>query len=242
MTADPFALHPNLRDLIQDPATSDFRSLSTAGVMERLQCNGMPTDWLRSDTERETLRRAFLSGLSGDLWVFAYGSLMWDPGLHFSQVRRAHVPGYARRMILRDVNGARGTPEAPGLMAALDHGPEGCDGLVFRIDAGLVEAETTVLWQREMIGRGYIPVMVPADTFNGPVTCMTFIADHSADSMVAGLTREEQVRYIATGAGFIGTSLDYLRGIARHFEVLGIDDQAVSSLLAEAEAVAISLA
>lgn len=242
MTVDPFALHPNLRDLILDSATSEFRSLTTAGVAERLQSNGMSTDWLRSDTEREALRRAFLKGHSGDLWVFAYGSLMWDPALHFSQVRRAHVPGYARRMILRDINGGRGTPEAPGLMAALDHGPEGCDGLVFRLDADRVEAETTVLWQREMIGHAYSPAMVPATTRDGPVTCLTFIADHTADSMDADLTRAEQVRYIATGAGFLGTSLEYLQGIARQFKALGIDDPAVSSLLAEAEALAISLA
>ena len=32
-----------------------------------------------------------------DLWVFAYGSLMWNPGFHFGEVRRACLPGLLAR-------------------------------------------------------------------------------------------------------------------------------------------------
>ncbi len=242
MSDDPFLYHPGLRDLIIDPAHSAFRGLTTASVRERVEAKGYSTAWLRTDAEREALRHAFLADWAGDMWVFAYGSLMWDPGIHFTQVRRAHMPGYARRFILRDVNGGRGTPEAPGLMAALDHGVEGCDGLAFRIDAAQVDAETTVLWQREMIGAGYIPIVAPAQTEAGTIPCVAFLADHAADSIVAGLSRAEQVRCLATGEGFLGTSLDYLRGIHRHFAALRIEDPHVSGLLTEAEALAAHLA
>ena len=236
MTQNAFADHPELRDLIIDPEVSDFRQLSSDSVRAQLIEVGLDTGWLYSDEVREAMRREFMAGLSGDLWVFAYGSLMWNPALRFSSVLRAHLPGHVRRFILRDTQGARGTPDAPGLMAALDTGPQGCDGLAFLIPQDRVEAETRILWQREMIGPGYIPVIVPAISALGQIDCLTFLADHDAPLIAGDLTRAEQVRFVATGQGFLGTSIDYLRNIARHFEALGIIDDEVTSLLADAEA------
>jgi cation transport protein ChaC len=66
------------------------------------------------DDTREGLRRAALAGHEGDLWVFGYGSLIWDPALEFAEVRRAFAPNHRRRFILEDIYGGRGTPTAPG--------------------------------------------------------------------------------------------------------------------------------
>lgn len=168
-----------------------------------------------------------------DLWVFAYGSLMWDPGFHFAEVRRAALPGHARRFILRDIYGGRGTPEAPGLMAALD-AVEGqtCDGLVFRIAQPHVEAESQQIWKREMIAPAYTPVMVPVSFGDQQVQALTFVADHEAELIAPAITRAEQVSCLLTGGGFLGTSLEYLENIATHFDVLGIRDDEVVGLLA----------
>ena len=76
-----------------------------------------------SNEEREATRHEILSGRrDADLWVFAYGSLMWDPAFLFEEVRRADVSGYARRFCLQDEIGGRGSRDAPGLMSALDRG------------------------------------------------------------------------------------------------------------------------
>lgn len=235
MTPDPFSHHPELRDLIIDPQTSEFRSLSNEGVRAQLSEVGLGADFLYTDEVREAKREAFFQGFDGDLWVFAYGSLMWNPALMFSQVHRAHLPGHIRRFILRDTLGGRGTPDAPGLMAALDTGPGGCDGLAFLIPHDRVEAETKILWQREMIGPGYLPVFLDAQTDAGPIRCHTYLADHSATLIASDISRAEQIRYLATGCGILGTSLEYLRNIARHFQALGIEDPEVTSLLHEAE-------
>jgi glutathione-specific gamma-glutamylcyclotransferase len=170
-----------------------------------------------------------------DLWVFAYGSLMWDPGIVFAEVRRAFVPGNARRFILRDIHGARGTRETPGLMAALDEG-SGCEGLAFRIDREHVDGETERLWRRERIGPGYIASFVDAELSDGRVSALTFVADHDAEVIASTLTRAEQVHCFATGTGFLGTSLQYLENIAAHFEALGIHDDDVVALLRETKA------
>ena len=160
--ADPFSHHPELRDRIADPLTSPSRSLTTAKLATLMQSRGLPADWWYADSVREAERGDTLAARRDtDLWVFGYGSLMWDPGVRFEEVRRAHLPGYARRFILKDIYGGRGTVDAPGLMVALDKG-SGCDGLAFRISRANLDEETEVLWRRERIGPAYMPVFVHA--------------------------------------------------------------------------------
>ena len=174
--------------------------------------------------------------------MFGYGSLMWDPGFHFAEVRRAFLPGFARRFILKDTRGGRGTPDRPGLMVALDPDPDGpgCHGLALRIAAERVERESYFLWKRERIGSAYNEAWIIADSDHGPVRAMTFVADHGSDLIDAGLTFDQQVTCCATGAGFLGSSLDYIRSIAAHFAELRIEDPDVARLLAAAEAAAAS--
>ena len=180
---------------------------------------------------------AALREIREPVWIFAYGSLMWDPAICFAEVRRAHVAGYARRFILKDTFGARGTPAAPGLQAALDIG-EACDGLAFRIPRDTIEEETGYLWRREFIAPAYRPVVVAATTAAGPIEALAAVADHAAAIIRPDLTRAEQVRYLATGAGILGTSLQYIETLAAQFAALGIDDPEVTSLLAEVRACA----
>ena len=234
--ADPFLHHPELRDRIVDPLQSPSRALTTAKFAAMARARGLPLDWWYSDSEREAERSRILAGCrDADLWVFGYGSLMWDPAFRFAEVRRAHVTGHARHFILKDTYGGRGTVDAPGLMVALDEGAR-CDGLAFRIAREHIEEETKVLWQRERIGPAYVPVFLEAVTAQGAIVALTFVADHGAALIDAGLTWLQQVEYCATGAGFMGTSLDYLRNIARQFAALGIEDDEVSQLLRDSEA------
>jgi cation transport protein ChaC len=232
---DPFVHHPELRGEIADPLQSSFRSFTTARLAEKMRELGLPVNWWHSDEAREALRAESLAGhRDADLWVFAYGSLMWDPAFRFAEVRRARVPDHARRFILKDTYGARGTFDAPGLMAALDRGP-GCDGLLFRIERDHVEEETEVLWRREQVGPAYTAAFVAAEASGESITALTFVADHAAEMIDAELTRDEQIRFLATGTGFLGTSLDYLKNIQLKFEALGIHDEEVATLLRDTE-------
>jgi cation transport protein ChaC len=232
---DPFAHHPELRDLIADPETSFFRNFSVERVIEQFPQMEAHRDWPYTDTQREALRSATLSGHSGDLWVFGYGSLMWDPALRFAEVRRARVADHARRMILVDWRGGRGTEDAPGLMAALDEGP-GCDGLAYRIPADTVDSETEILFRREMVAPGYHARFVEAVLDDGPVRALAFVADHSVPDIQTELSTVDQIRFIATGSGFLGSSRDYLANIVEHFEALGIHDEDCVSLLQSVDA------
>jgi cation transport protein ChaC len=48
------------------------------------------------------------------------------------------------------------------------------------------------------------------------------------------MTRDEQVRCIATGSGFLGSSLEYVENLESHFHALGVRDPEISDLLADA--------
>lgn len=234
-TDDPYHRHPRLRSLIRAPETSFFRGFRPSSMIETLIKNGLPRDWLCPDATLEAARQAAFADFEGDLWVFGYGSLMWDPAIHFAEVRRAQVVGYTRKFCLVDRMGERGTPQAPGIMAGLDTGAH-CDGLAFRIRAADIARETPDIWNREMCIPAYRPACVPADTAHGAIKVLTFVADRSSSIIDANLPRADQIRFAATGAGFLGTSLDYLVNLAAHFDAMNIGDPNLTDLLAEARA------
>jgi glutathione-specific gamma-glutamylcyclotransferase len=235
LPADAFAHHPELRGKIADPLTSYFRTFSVEKILTQNPHLAGTLDWVRNDVDREQTRAEALSlHDGGDLWIFAYGSLMWDPGFCFSEIRRASVTGYARAFILLDDRGGRGTKSAPGLMAALDAGA-GCEGLAFRIAANDIDTETEILWRREMLGHAYVPTFIETAINGAPQRCLTFTANHAEATIVPGIAREDQVRCIATGQGFLGTSKAYLENIVSQFALLGIVDEACTNLLDEVE-------
>lgn len=232
--SDPFRHHPGLRALIKPAEESFFRDFQPAHLDARMSEMGVPFPWRYSEDEREHYRQIALADRwDQDLWVFAYGSLIWDPGIRFAEVRRAFVPDHARRFILVDTLGGRGTADRPGLMAALDPGP-GCHGLVFRVAAADLDEETRILWKRERLLRTYHETYVTALTDHGPVQALAFTADHGSDSIQPDLPRRTQVEYLATGTGFLGSSLDYIGNLARHFSQMRIADPEMALLLEDA--------
>lgn len=233
---DPFRHHPGLRDKITPPEDSFFRDIHPDQIHALLVEHGARTDDLYSEREIEALRTRFLdTHLDGDLWVFAYGSLMWDPAFDFAEIRRARAHDHERRFILKDTKGGRGTAKAPGLMAALDEG-KGCDGLAFRIPAEQVARETRRIWFREQIGPAYHARLIRLETDHGEIAALGFIANHEAETIEPDLTFDEQVRYCATGRGFLGTSLEYVENLCGHFAELGIHDPDLEKLAAAARA------
>ena len=222
MTADhdPFRHHPELRQKIVDPLDSSFRSMDIALLDEKMSAAGAPKTWRHSDAYREATRRATMKDRwHHDLWVFAYGSLMWDPGFHFREVRHGTLAGYHRRFCLRSELG-RGTKEQPGLMAGLDRGGA-CHGLVFRIAQDQLDEETALIWKREMLLHAYEAMFLAIETRLGEVEALAFVIDPSARNYLPVVSDDRAAHYVATGEGVLGTSLDYVENLAAHFEGYG---------------------
>src|SRR5262249_43211082 len=135
-----------------------------------------------------------------ELWVYAYGSLMWDPGFHFAEIRLAEVEGHQRRFTLK-TEIARGSRARPALMLSLERQPGRCWGLAFRIAAEMAEGESKFLWRREMIGGGYSPAMVSMTPPQGPITGLAFPSNTSPPRYAGVLPLRETAAIIAAGAG-----------------------------------------
>lgn len=69
-----------------------------------------------------------------ELWVFAYGSLMWQEPSGVQVERRAPcvLPGYARSFCVHSRN-YRGTPTAPGLVLGLESSNSSCVGIALHL-------------------------------------------------------------------------------------------------------------
>jgi cation transport protein ChaC len=101
MTPQAFMHLPELEGRITPPEASGLRLTDEvlAAWDAQARAQGLPDDWRLPDADVERSRQAVLADIGGeDLWVFGYGSLMWNPGIHFQEVRRASLDGFARRL------------------------------------------------------------------------------------------------------------------------------------------------
>ncbi len=177
-----------------------------------------------TDEERAASLATFLAerpeGRVG-LWVFAYGSLIWNPMVHHVERRPAHTPDWHRSFCLA-TKGGRGTPDNPGLMLGLRPGG-GCTGVAFRIEEHLVAPELDLLWRREMVARGYIPRWVPLSAPDGATIGhgIAFTIDPGGPGY-CDLDETVVVRRLATARGQMGSAAEYLFRTRDGLRELGI--------------------
>lgn len=162
------------------------------------------------------------------VWVFAYGSLIWNPAFHFVERRSALVHGFHREFCLW-ARAGRGSPAQPGLMLALERGGS-CYGVAYRLPPRHVATELDVVWRREMLTMAYRPVWVNVRTAKGVERAIAFAANRSHERYVRELEAEAIVHYLATGAGPLGRCRDYLFDTVAHLEQLGIHDRRLEAL------------
>lgn len=181
---------------------------------------------ITTEEERRVSMARMLGGegpVEHDVWVFGYGSLVWNPAFGFVEQRRAVLHGWHRRFCMW-APVARGTAEQPGLVLALDRGGS-CEGTVFRIAAAEVWSELALVWAREMIvAEGYIPRWTEVDTAEGRVRAISFTGDSESPLYAGALSDEEVVRIVARAAGDLGTCAEYMFSTVAHLEALGIPD------------------
>lgn len=164
-----------------------------------------------------------------DLWVFGYGSLMWDPGFDHEETASALLRGYHRDFCIRSVM-YRGTPEKPGLVLGLAPGGA-CRGVAFRVAAPRVEETLAYLHQREMVHYVYHPRMVRLDLGDRKVEAHTYVADTADSSFCGRLSVEEAAAIIAASAGIRGPNRDYLENTIAHLEASGVHDARLHRIL-----------
>ena len=162
---------------------------------------------------------------TGRLWVFGYGSLIWNPGFPVADRQIARLDGWHRSFCMRSIH-HRGSVEAPGLVLALDRQENAlCDGVAFAVAPGREDATVAALRERELVSSAYLETMLPVTLRQGgTVTALVYVIDPDHDQYCGGLPLEQQARIIARSVGGRGSNRDYLFSTADHLSALGITD------------------
>lgn len=184
-----------------------------------------------TDADYDEVAASLLAGApaSGEVWIFAYGSLIWNPEFDFTEERLGTVTGWHRSFCLGWVRIYRGTPERPGIMLAMDRGGS-CRGVVFRLPPDAVDKNLGLLLRREMpIKRATFPAnparWVTVRTDRGSLRALAFPISRQSDAYLPGLATEIIVKALATAAGERGSMAEYLYSTITHLEQRGIHDR-----------------
>ena len=182
-----------------------------------------------SDEALLASRRAMVpDDYADDLWVFGYGSLIWNPVVSFNHRIMATIYGYHRRFCMWTTIG-RGSPDCPGLVLGLDKGGS-TKGMVFRIDKKIAVRELDILWRREMMADSYKPVWVTAQTDEGPLRALTFAMRRDRPIFAPPMPLDKTARIIHDAVGFVGPCKEYLLNTQEALASVGIYDKQMAQL------------
>lgn len=173
------------------------------------------------------------------MWVFGYGSLVWNPGFVPRERVLARLSGYHRSFCMRSVH-HRGTAEAPGLVLALDAAARAhCRGVALAVDPAEEDRVLAYLRERELVSAAYLEKHLTLELQDGrQVEAVTYVVDAAHGQYCGGLDLEEQARIIARAHGGRGPNTEYLFQTVAHLEDLGIHDRDLDWLVRRVRALA----
>ena len=170
------------------------------------------------------------------MWVFGYGSLMWDAGFDPAERVLARVTGYARTFCMWSIH-HRGTQDDPGLVLALDAGDTAfCDGLALRVAPGEEDRVLAELRERELISSAYLETHLPMALEDGrSVDGLAYVINRDHVQYCGGMPLEQQAQIIAHAVGGRGPNTEYLFNTATQVRALGLKDAELDWLVARVQ-------
>jgi len=173
------------------------------------------------------------SAATADLWVFAYGSLIWRPGFAFMERVEARLIGAHRALCVYSFY-HRGTAERPGLVLGLDRGGA-CRGIAYRVAASARAETIAYLREREQVTMVYREctrrVWLKGDPERS-VSALCYMVDRSHPQYAGRLSLEQQLHHVRQGHGHSGANRDYVIATVAALESLGLRETELH-LLAE---------
>ncbi len=157
------------------------------------------------------------------MWVFGYGSLLWNPGFEPVEAVTAHLAGYHRSFCMLSIH-HRGTVEKPGLVLALDEADASCTGVAFRVAEPQEDEVLAELRERELISSAYIEKRLPLTLDDGrSVEALAYVINRDHEQYCQ-YDLETQAQLIARSVGGRGPNPEYLFNTAAHLGKMGIED------------------
>jgi len=172
-----------------------------------------------------------LTGWNGndDLWVFAYGSLIWRPSFEWAERRCVTLKGYHRSLCLWS-HDHRGSQDVPGVVFGLNRGGS-CKGVAYRIEAGRVRDTFAALWAREMITNAYTPRWVRCESKDLPVHALAFLLNRTCQEYTGTLPQERLLTAIRQAVGMSGPCMEYVVQTHSALHDHGIHDKSLCNLV-----------
>jgi cation transport protein ChaC len=162
----------------------------------------------------------------GDIWLFAYGSLIWKPEVEHLAERMGRARGWHRSFCFR-VTRFRGTREQPGLMMALDRGGE-CRGILYRLPDDDLPAVLGRLFRREFTSKpaNSMPRWITVEPEGAaPIKALAFVMNRRSPVYTGRLSPPEVAEILASACGHWGSGAEYLHNTVRHLAGRGIRDR-----------------
>ncbi len=167
---------------------------------------------------------------AGELWVFAYGSLIWDPGFPHDQASHARLHGYHRSLCVWSWR-YRGTRERPGLVLGLDRGGC-CTGIAYRVPDAAQQAALEYLAERELVGGVYHPRYKPVRLARGPmVMALAFVVDRTHPQYAGRPSAGGAAGTVRGARGARGPNIDYVVNTVTHLEQMGMPCRRLRAVL-----------
>ncbi|NVK32361.1 MAG: gamma-glutamylcyclotransferase [Gammaproteobacteria bacterium] len=184
-----------------------------------------PVDWRNSKLESELLQ--------SDLWVFAYGSLIWNP--EFEPEAREHVSvrGFSRKLCIASYR-YRGTKVLPGLVFGLISScpQDQCEGVSIKVPLEGRAKILDMLWHRELLNNVYIPTFIDTHTSNqSAIRALAFVVDTAHPQYMPNLDEKSASERINMAVGLRGPNVDYVFNTHRALKAHGICDHSLEMVV-----------
>mgnify|MGYP001460154700 FL=1 len=214
-----------------DPILKITRESLSSGVVTKMVAERDGETKIASDVELLASRREVVPDDfdCSNVWVFGYGSLIFNPVIEHTERVNAKIYGNHRRFCLRTRIG-RGSPDCPGLVLALDRGGS-CAGVAFKLNPETAIAELDLLWRREMITLAYNARWVKLHTDKGVKTGIAFVSIPAHQNYAPPMSLHSEAEIIAAASGFIGPCRDYLFDTVAGLHDHGIRDKYLENLV-----------
>lgn len=180
--------------------------------------DGTPPDSYYSETTA-----ALLAEVAPDeeVWLFAFGSLIWNKRFIFDEERTGVVRGWHRDFCLGPDTRFRGNPDAPGYMLSLDRGGQ-CKGMVYRLPHEGLAANIEGLLRKEP---PFPPRWLTVFTPQGAVRAFSFTHPGRGLRYSGHLSEDEIADALARAVGMVGSMAQYVYLTVQHLEQLGLCDE-----------------
>ena len=173
-------------------------------------------------------RKLIPDNFKDDVWLFGYGSLIWNPVVKPIEKRNVQIFGYRRKYCLKSEMG-RGSKEYPGLVLGLNSGGSTL-GQAIKINTTSAPLELDLIWRREMITGAYIPKILKGYTVKGEINMIAFVINKSHENYLCSISEAKTALMISKAQGYLGTACEYLNKTCESLKNLGLRDSYLERL------------